>query len=170
MLNYRKYPQPLIFRDVKTRLLELFLRIGASCTFFGHGMLALNVNPKWIEHITVFGFADQTAQSLLIVIGCMDLLMTLALLFYPIRAVIIWAVIWPLAASLTYPIVGEPIWEFIERASNWFMPLVLLCMVGVPKTWRELWSMKKKMPIEVYKIKFIKKPFREKRHPTYWKN
>ena len=140
MLNARRY-QTLVIENTKERLYKVLLRIGVSATFLGHGMMALQINENWIPLITAFGFQDHTARNLLPIIGCMDVFMAAALLVYPIRAVIIWAIVWPLMAALSRPISGQPVWEFVERSSNWIVPLVLLCLAGFPKKWKELWTL-----------------------------
>ncbi|MEW6469389.1 MAG: hypothetical protein AB1458_10705, partial [Bacteroidota bacterium] len=117
--------EALIIRG-RIKWFEVLLRIGIAATFFGHGVLALAGNPKWIPLLTAFGFSDFNAAYLLPVIGGIDVLVALALLFRPIRLVILWAMIWAFMAALSRPISGLPLWEFIERASNWALPLALL--------------------------------------------
>lgn len=129
---FKKY-QALVFENIKTKLFEFLLRIGVSLTFLGHGILALGINEKWISLITAFGFGNEAARNLLPIIGSMDIFMALVLLFYPIRAIVIWAIIWPFAASVSYLVAGQTVWEFVERTSNWILPLALLLVMGVPK-------------------------------------
>jgi len=116
---------PLTIKVARVKLYEIVLRIGVCCTFIGHGVLALGVNERWIPLLTVYGFSESTARHLLPIIGCMDILVALIILLRPIRVVVLWSILWAFAAALTRPLAGEPIWEFIERASNWILPLVL---------------------------------------------
>jgi hypothetical protein len=43
--------------------------------------------------------------------------------------VLLWAIFWAFITALARPMAGEPILEFIERASNWIAPLVLYLMI-----------------------------------------
>jgi len=133
---FKKY-HALIYGNSKNKLFELLLRVGVSFTFLGHGILALGINESWVSLITAYGFGAETARNILPVIGYMDLLVSLILLFYPNRATLMWAIIWSFAASMSYLISGQKIWEFIERTSNWILPLALLLLMGFPKKWKE---------------------------------
>jgi len=47
---------------------------------------------------------------------------------------------WGFRTALLRPIVGEPIWDFIERWANWGAPLALLLLIGWPKSFKELFK------------------------------
>ena len=47
--------------------------------------------------------------------------------------------LWGFWTALIRQIVGEPIWDFVERWANWGAPLALLLLIGWPKNWREWW-------------------------------
>ena len=118
---------------IDNKLIEKVLRIGISSTFFGHGYLALGVKASWIPLLMAYGFSKDTAIFLLPLIGVMDMMVCVCMLFYPIQLVVLWAFLWALSTAYSRPLSGEPIIEFIERASNWTVPLVLFFMQGVPK-------------------------------------
>lgn len=123
----------------KIKLFEIVLRAGVSATFLGHGFLALGVKAAWIPLITAFGFNYHIAQFMLPVIGAADVLIAIAILVRPIRALVMWTIFWAFLTALSRPLAGESVWEFVEHASNWILPLALLWMKGFPKKWRELW-------------------------------
>jgi uncharacterized membrane protein YphA (DoxX/SURF4 family) len=58
----------------------------------------------------------------------MDILLGLSLLFYPIRAVAAWLVLWGVATASLRPLSGEPFAEMVERAGNYGAPLALLLL------------------------------------------
>ena len=118
--------------------LEILAKIGVFGTFLGHGIVAIGINPKWIPLLTCFGFSEEQAVALMPVIGIVDIIVAITVLLYPIRAMVVWAVFWAFLTALSRPISGEHFIEFVERSSNWCLPLVLLFLLGIPsdfKSW-----------------------------------
>ncbi len=102
------------------------LRVGVAGEFLGHGMLALGGKADWIGWFAKFGINDVgTATTLLMLVGIMDVIVALVVLFKPLKPIILWAVFWGFWTALVRPIVGQPIWDFIERFANWGAPLAL---------------------------------------------
>lgn len=122
-----------------TYLMQWFLRIAVAGEFLGHGVFALQGKKQWVGWFANFGIGDpETAKQLLFLIGVMDVLVALIVLVRPIRIVMLWAVLWGFWTALVRPLVGEPIWDFVERWANWGAPLaLLLCCGGWPRTWRD---------------------------------
>jgi hypothetical protein len=77
------------------------------------------------------------AVKILFFVGLLDMLVALIVLLRPIRLVLLWATFWGFWTALLRPLVGEPIFDFIERWTNWGAPLALLLLLGWPKRWRE---------------------------------
>ena len=114
------------------------LRIAVFGSFFGHGMFALQGKTQWIGWIQQLTGADAgTAATLLTMVGLLDILVSLVVLIKPIRVVLLWATLWGFWTALVRPLVGEPIWDFVERWANWGAPLALLLIMGWPQNWRE---------------------------------
>ncbi|HLD86083.1 MAG TPA: hypothetical protein VJA28_01365, partial [Patescibacteria group bacterium] len=57
-------------------------------------------------------------------------------LIRPIPLVLLYMAVWGFWTALLRPLVGEPIWDFVERWSNWGAPLALLLLRGWPKNLR----------------------------------
>jgi len=122
---------------MNTKAIEWVLRIAVAGEFLGHGMLALQGKEQWIGWIQQICGVDATvAATLLTLVGVMDLLVALFVLVKPIRIVVLWAALWGFWTALVRPIVGEPIWDFIERFANWGAPLALFLMNGWPGSFR----------------------------------
>lgn len=120
-------------------LIEWTLRIAVAGEFIGHGMFALQGKKEWVKLIQQFTGADGgLAAQFLFLIGVMNLLIALVVLVKPVRVVLRWAAIWGFWTALVRPLVGEPIWDFIERWANWGAPLALFFLLG----WRETSSQK----------------------------
>jgi hypothetical protein len=123
---------------MNTRLLTWVLRIAVAGEFLGHGIFALQQKAQWIGWIgEMIGVQPATAATILILVGISDLLVALIVLVKPIRVVLLWAAFWGFWTALVRPLVGEPIWDFVERWANWGAPLALLIVRGWPHSLRE---------------------------------
>lgn len=119
---------------MNTKLIEWILRISVAGEFIGHGVFALQGKKDWIGWFAQFGVTDAgTATQLLFIIGIIDIALAILILIKPVRLALLWMVFWGLWTALLRPIVGMPIWDFVERWANWGAPLALLLMVGWPK-------------------------------------
>ena len=124
-----------------TKKAEWALRIGMFGTFLGHGIFAIQLKPRFLEMLTAFiGISGALANKLMILIGAIDVIVALFALFFPIRIVLIYGTIWGFLTALARPIANDPIWDFIERWSNWAVPLALLYIRGFPKNLKDLFK------------------------------
>jgi uncharacterized membrane protein YphA (DoxX/SURF4 family) len=98
--------------------------------FIGHGAFGIITKPIWCNYFAVFGIGHDMAYMLMPVVGTLDITMGLILLFYPIRVVPAWLIIWGIATASLRPLSGEPFAELIERAGNFGVPLALLLLAG----------------------------------------
>lgn len=120
------------------KLLTWVLRIAVAGEFLGHGVFALQGKQQWIGWIgEMLGTDPVTSGTILTLVGIMDILVALFVLVKPIRIVLLWAALWGFWTALVRPLVGEPIWDFIERWANWGAPLALLIIRGWPHGGRE---------------------------------
>ena len=119
---------------------EWVLRVAVCGEFLGHGVFALQGKPQWIGWIEqILAVEPATAATLLSWVGMIDIAVAVTVLVWrrvP-RVVLLWAVVWGFWTALVRPIVGEPIWDFVERWANWGAPLALLILYGWPKSGRE---------------------------------
>ena len=123
---------------MNSKLLNWTLRISVAGEFIGHGVFALQGKKDWVNWFSVFGISDaNTATSLLFLIGAMDIALAVLILIKPVRIALLWMAFWGFWTALLRPIVGLPVWDFVERWANWGAPLALLLIVGWPKTFRE---------------------------------
>lgn len=124
-----------------TTIAEWILRTAVAGEFVGHGVFALQGKKAWISWIQQFtGVEVSLATQLLFLIGVMDLVVASIIVIKPIRGVLLWAAFWGFWTALVRPLVGEPIWDFIERWANWGAPLALLFILGIPKNIKDWWK------------------------------
>jgi hypothetical protein len=110
--------------------LHYTLRIAVAMCFIGHGAFGIITKPIWCNYFGVFGMGHDLSYQLMPAIGCIDVALGIMMLFYPIRAIPAWLVVWGVFTALLRPLSGEPFAEFIERAGNFGAPLALLFLAG----------------------------------------
>jgi len=71
------------------------------------------------------------AYPLMPVLGTIDILLGLSILFSPTRIVLTWLVLWGIITASLRPLSGEAFAELIERAGNFGVPLTLLILSGL---------------------------------------
>lgn len=122
---------------MNTKLIEWVLRIAVAGEFIGHGVFALQGKKDWIGWFAKFGVADPAlAAQLLFAVGVLDIAFAIIVLLRPVRIVLLWMVLWGFWTALLRPLVGMPVWDFVERWANWGAPLALLLLIGWPRSLR----------------------------------
>ena len=111
--------------------LHYTLRFASAMCFIGHGAFGIITKPIWANYFAVFGIGHDMAYNLMPVVGVLDILMGISLLFYPTRAILLWLVVWGFITALCRPLSGEHFAETIERAGNYGAPLTLLILSGL---------------------------------------
>lgn len=117
------------------------LRLASGLCFIGHGLFGLITKAVWCNYFGVFGIGHHLSYQLMPVVGSLDILFGILILIYPIRAVILWLVIWGFITALLRPLSGEPVFEFLERFGNFGTPLALLIISGgITRNVKDLFS------------------------------
>jgi hypothetical protein len=102
------------------------LRIAVAGEFIGHGVFGLQQKATWVGWTQdLLGVDPATAGTLIVLVGVMDVLLGILVLIKPVRPILLWMAIWGFWTALLRPIVGEPIWDFVERWPNWGAPLAM---------------------------------------------
>ena len=123
---------------MNAKLIEWVLRIAVAGEFVGHGVFALEGKKDWLGWFAKFGIADAgVAAKLLFIVGLIDIALAILVLIKPVRIALLWMVFWGFWTALVRPLVGLPVWDFVERWANWGAPLALLLMQGSPKSFKE---------------------------------
>jgi hypothetical protein len=104
------------------------LRVACAMCFIGHGAFGIITKEIWCNYFGVFGIGHDMAYTLMPYVGTMDICMGLLIIFFPLRIVFGWLVVWGLTTAMLRPLSGEPFAEFIERAGNYGAPLALLLL------------------------------------------
>src|SRR5664279_5818583 len=113
-----------------TNKIHYTLRIAAAMCFIGHGAFGIITKPIWCNYFALFGIGKTTAYHLMPILGSVDIMLGIILLFKPVRAIAVWLIVWGIVTALCRPLSGESFGEFIERAGNFGAPLCLLLLAG----------------------------------------
>ena len=95
------------------RQIEWVLRVAMFGEFLGHGVFAYQAVPhfQWLLSKSL-GVPVQTAAAMLPVIGVIDFVIAGLALVKPVRAVLLYAVVWGFLTALARPLAGGEIWDF----------------------------------------------------------
>ena len=116
-----------------------FLRVGAAFCFIGHGAFGFLTKAAWVPYFGVVGIPEAWAWRLMPLVGAVDVLAGMAVLYAPRTLPLVYMTVWAAWTALLRPLAGEPVWEALERAGNYGVPLALLTLTGFPHRWRDLW-------------------------------
>src|SRR4029453_7877044 len=92
---------------------------------------------EWLPFFAVVGISADWAYSLMPLIGAVDIAAGIATLFVPRRAIVAYMTVWALWTALLRPLSGGSVFEMVERAGNYGVPLAFLMMLGRPRNLRE---------------------------------
>jgi hypothetical protein len=104
------------------------LRVGACMCFVGHGAFGIITKRGWLPYFAVANIAPDVAYRLMPVIGTLDITLGILMLVMPIPAVGAWMTVWAVWTALLRPFSGESMWEAVERAGNYGVPVALLLL------------------------------------------
>ena len=113
------------------RVLEAILRVGVAGCFIGHGAFGVIGKEAWLPYFAVAGIPESWAWTLMPVVGSIDIVVGIAALVSPRPAILAYMVCWALWTALLRPLAGESVFELLERAGNYGLPLAFLMAVGV---------------------------------------
>ena len=117
----------------RLRLVHWIFRIAFLMEFVGHGAFGVMGKAAWVPYFGVAGFSEPTAWRLMPIIGTIDLTLGIVTFIRPMRALILYGAFWGLWTALLRPLSGEPVWETLERAGNYGVPLAFLLWSGWPR-------------------------------------
>lgn len=102
------------------------LRIAVAGEFLGHGMFGIQGKEEWVGWTQdLLGVDASLAGTIILLVGIMDIALAILVLVKPIRPLLLWMALWGLWTALLRPIVGKPVWDFVERLANAGAPLAL---------------------------------------------
>jgi hypothetical protein len=111
-------------------LLHWILRVGVATCFIGHGAFGIITKAAWLPYFAIFGIPEAWAWRLMPVVGTVDITVGVLTLFQPVRAVVLYMAFWGFQTACLRPLAGQGVWELLERAGNYGVPLAFLILLG----------------------------------------
>ena len=128
-----------VARPLSARLTAYWaLRLGAAFCFIGHGAFGFITKAAWLPYFAVVGIPEPWAWRLMPIVGAVDVLAGMAVLFAPRGLPLVYMTIWATWTALLRPLSGEPVFEALERAGNYGVPLALMLLTAMPRSIRGL--------------------------------
>src|SRR5215831_8169658 len=115
------------------RQLHWLLRLGVIGCFLGHGVYGVLTKEAWVPYFGVVGIDRAWAYWLMPWIGMLDIGLGLTMAIVPLPIGLLHLTVWGLWTAALRPLAGEAVWECVERAGNYGVPLAILVLVGVPR-------------------------------------
>lgn len=109
------------------------LRIGAALCFIGHGAFGFITKAAWVPYFGVVGIPESWAYTLMPVVGAVDVMAGMAVLFAPRGLPLVYMAVWATWTALLRPLAGESFFETLERAGNYGVPLALMLLTAMPR-------------------------------------
>ncbi len=109
-------------------------RGGLALLLIGHGGFgAFEDKPYWYKFFDFFGLTRSTVESghLMVTFGIFEILLGLAVLVKPGRALLLFVLAWKLGTELLRPLVGQEWFQFVERDGDYVLPVALILMAGL---------------------------------------
>ena len=113
-----------------TAALHWILRVAVAACFVGHGAFGIITKAAWLPYFAIFGIPEAWAWKLMPVVGTVDITVGVLTLFQPVRAVVLYMTFWGFQTACLRPLAGQGVWELLERAGNYGVPLAFLVMLG----------------------------------------
>lgn len=124
----RVRPTAELSEDVARRLAWV-MQGSIALLLIGHGGLGLFADKKeWFDFFGWFGIsaASVSANHLMQWVGLFEVALGVAVLVKPLRGLLWFILVWKVGTELLRPLVGQPNFQFIERAGDYVLPVTLL--------------------------------------------
>jgi hypothetical protein len=120
--------------------LHWILRVAVAACFIGHGAFGLITKAAWVPYFAIFGIPEAWAWKLMPVVGAVDISVGVLTLIRPVRAVVLYMTFWGFQTACLRPLAGQGMWELLERAGNYGVPLAFLCLLGSGRSFADWFS------------------------------
>src|SRR6185295_11009795 len=79
------------------------LRVGTAGVFIGHGAFGFITKAAWLPYFAVVGIPESWAWKIMPMVGAVDVLAGMAILFAPMRLPLIYMSVWALWTAMLRP-------------------------------------------------------------------
>ena len=113
--------------------LSWIFRVALAMCFIGHGAFGILTKAEWVPFFGVVGLTPDSAYTLMPLVGTLDIVLGLFVLVRPVRAAVLYMAMWALWTASLRPLTGDSVFEMLERAGNYGVPLAFLVLLGAPR-------------------------------------
>ena len=124
--------------------LHWFLRLGVAACFGAHGIFGIIAKEPWVPYFAAGEVSEPWAWRLAPATDLGDISIGLLTLFWPLPAVLLGAAFWGFRTAGPRSL---PVWELLEHASTFGIPLALWWSAGWPRSLREWFSPVRPAPL-----------------------
>jgi hypothetical protein len=103
--------------------------------FIGHGAFGFITKAAWVPYFGVVGIPATWAWRLMPIVGAIDVLAAMAVLFAPRGLPLAYMTVWATWTALLRPLSGESALGAVERAGNYGVPFALMVLTAMPRSW-----------------------------------
>jgi hypothetical protein len=135
--------------------LHWILRGAVAGCFIGHGAFGLITKAAWVPYFAIFGIPEAWAWTLMPVVGTVDISVGILTLIQPVRAVVLYMTFWGFQTACLRPLAGQGVWELLERAGNYGVPLAFLCLLGPGRSLADWFSFRPAPPLTLARASAI---------------
>src|SRR5688572_6383253 len=125
--------------SLEYRMSWIFRAALAMC-FIGHGAFGIITKQEWVPFFGLVGISRDAAYVLMPLIGTLDIALGLLVLLRPFRAAVLYMAVWAVWTAALRPLTGDSVFEMLERAGNYGVPLAFLFLLGPPRSLRSWFS------------------------------
>ena len=125
-------PREVLFEDLALQLAWV-MRVSIFLLLVGHGGLGIFADKKeWYDFFGWFGISHATvsANHLMQWVGLFEVALGVAVLVKPLRGLLLFVLVYKVGTELLRPLVGQPNFQFIERAGDYVLPIALLWVLN----------------------------------------
>jgi len=123
---------PAAIDDRLATTLDWTMRLGLGLLLIGHGGFGVAVRKaEWYDFFAYLGFPPWAVDSahLMAVFGWFEIVLGLAVLVRPGRGLLVFVLFWKVGTELLRPLVGQELFQFVERAGDYALPIALYLLV-----------------------------------------
>ena len=113
------------------------MRVSIALLLVGHGGLGIWAHKaEWTDFFGFFGIGGATVASahLSQVVGWFEVALGVAVLLKPARNLLLFVLVWKVGTELLRPLVGQPLFQFIERSGDYVLPVSVMLLAALQRT------------------------------------
>lgn len=144
-------------RDISMETAILWvLKAAVGLNMIFHGAWGLVGKEAWLPFFGFAGIGIESAILLQRLVGVMDVVLGVIVIFAPTRWALVWIIVWTVWTAALRPLTGSAWWYFLERSGNYGPPLAFFIYAGWGRSVADWLKPIQSFTLTVNKIEAIK--------------